>query len=1335
MSPTGTIKFYESGPGSAPSSCPSGLTLLGSAVSVTGNTAYNPTAGFTPSTAGDYWLYASYSGDTNNAAAASPCAPTSSQEITVAKGSQSITATVSSSSTPWSNTVTVGSTGSSGTGLITLSLDSGANGKTSDAVCRLNGTTLSATGSGDCYVYASIAADANYTAATSADQEVVFTAAGQSITATVSSSSTPWSNTVTVGSTGSSGTGLITLSLDSGANGKTSDAVCRLNGTTLSATGSGDCYVYASIAADANYTAATSADQEVVFTAAGQSITATVSSSSTPWSNTVTVGSTGSSGTGLITLSLDSGANGKTSDAVCRLNGTTLSATGSGDCYVYASIAADANYTAATSADQEVVFTAAGQSITATVSSSSTPWSNTVTVGSTGSSGTGLITLSLDSGANGKTSDAVCRLNGTTLSATGSGDCYVYASIAADANYTAATSADQEVVFTAAGQSITATVSSSSTPWSNTVTVGSTGSSGTGLITLSLDSGANGKTSDAVCRLNGTTLSATGSGDCYVYASIAADANYTAATSADQEVVFTAAGQSITATVSSSSTPWSNTVTVGSTGSSGTGLITLSLDSGANGKTSDAVCRLNGTTLSATGSGDCYVYASIAADANYTAATSADQEVVFTAAGQSITATVSSSSTPWSNTVTVGSTGSSGTGLITLSLDSGANGKTSDAVCRLNGTTLSATGSGDCYVYASIAADANYTAATSADQEVVFTAAGQSITATVSSSSTPWSNTVTVGSTGSSGTGLITLSLDSGANGKTSDAVCRLNGTTLSATGSGDCYVYASIAADANYTAATSADQEVVFTAAGQSITATTTSVSFSGSATVGSPETVTATVSPTDNGGTVNFSATLGGSPVSLPASCTGASLSSGKATCTFTPTSAGSYAFTATYAGDSNYATSSGTGSVAIGKAATTTSVSFSGSAPVGSPETVTATVSPTDNGGTVNFSATLGGSPVSLPASCTGASLSSGKATCTFTPTSAGSYAFTATYAGDSNYATSSGTGSVAVAKGSQIITFTSSNPSPVTVGDASYTPTATATSGLAVAFTIDASSTPGACSISGGVVSFTGAGTCIVDANQAGNANYFAAPEKQQTITVTSLGKAGPPRRISGKVQPEIYVAAIGPWTLFFHKTVHLKVHLWGRRGTVTGTAKLLLGKKLLCVLELVKGRGRCTLSSSKIGSRRHYLTLKYSGSSEYQAEIHRVNVYVHPYFAAPEKQQTITVTSLGKAGPPRRISGKVQPEIYVAAIGPWTLFFHKTVHLKVHLWGRRGTVTGTAKLLLGKKLLCVLELVKGRGRCTLSSSKIGSRRHYLTLKYSGSSEYQAEIHRVNVYVHP
>ncbi len=96
-------------------------------------------------------------------------------------------------------------------------------------------------------------------------------------------------------------------------------------------------------------------------------------------------------------------------------------------------------------------------------------------------------------------------------------------------------------------------------------------------------------------------------------------------------------------------------------------------------------------------------------------------------------------------------------------------------------------------------------------------------------------------------------------------------------------------------------------------------------------------------------------------------------------------------------------------------------------------------------------------------------------------------------------------------SQTVTFTSPAPTHAVVSGARYTPTATGgASGSPVIFTIDGTSTAGACSIASGVVSFTGVGTCVVDANQAGNANYTAAPQVQQRIAVgrvTTTGAGG------------------------------------------------------------------------------------------------------------------------------------------------------------------------------------------------------------------------------------
>ncbi len=141
-----------------------------------------------------------------------------------------------------------------------------------------------------------------------------------------------------------------------------------------------------------------------------------------------------------------------------------------------------------------------------------------------------------------------------------------------------------------------------------------------------------------------------------------------------------------------------------------------------------------------------------------------------------------------------------------------------------------------------------------------------------------------------------------------------------------------------------------------------------------------------------------------------------------------------------------------------------------------------------GAVSFAVTTGNTFCSI----TGSTLAgTGVGTCTVT----------ATKAADANYNAATATESVTVGKAAQAISFTSTAPASPTVGGASYTVTATGGgSGNPVTFSIDAASTAGACAIASGVVSFTGAGSCIVDANQVGNGNYNAAPQAQQSLTV-------------------------------------------------------------------------------------------------------------------------------------------------------------------------------------------------------------------------------------------
>ena len=82
--PSGTIAFTVFGPQSLPpSSCASGGITVGTAT-VSGNGAYESSAGFTPPGAGVYWWYASYGGSAGDEPAGSACGVSMAQTLVAA---------------------------------------------------------------------------------------------------------------------------------------------------------------------------------------------------------------------------------------------------------------------------------------------------------------------------------------------------------------------------------------------------------------------------------------------------------------------------------------------------------------------------------------------------------------------------------------------------------------------------------------------------------------------------------------------------------------------------------------------------------------------------------------------------------------------------------------------------------------------------------------------------------------------------------------------------------------------------------------------------------------------------------------------------------------------------------------------------------------------------------------------------------------------------------------------------------------------------------------------------------------------------------------------------
>ena len=142
---TGTITFTVFAQTTAPTTCTTGGTTVGTATVNNGNATYSPTTGYTPTTVGNLWWYASYGSDANNNAATSTCGSPMSKTVV---GLASPTVTASGPATGAAGTaITVGnisstlaaSSGSNASGTITFKVFAQT---TAPTTCTTGGTTV-----------------------------------------------------------------------------------------------------------------------------------------------------------------------------------------------------------------------------------------------------------------------------------------------------------------------------------------------------------------------------------------------------------------------------------------------------------------------------------------------------------------------------------------------------------------------------------------------------------------------------------------------------------------------------------------------------------------------------------------------------------------------------------------------------------------------------------------------------------------------------------------------------------------------------------------------------------------------------------------------------------------------------------------------------------------------------------------------------------------------------------------------------------------------------------------------------------------------------------------
>ncbi len=483
-----------------------------------------------------------------------------------------------------------------------------------------------------------------------------------------------------------------------------------------------------------------------------------------------------------------------------------------------------------------------------------------------------------------------------------------------------------------------------------------------------------------------------------------------------------AVGETATITATISPNPAGGTVSFSDTDNATSSCSAVSVIGGSATCTTSTLTTAGTDTVSATFNGDSYANTS-SNSAPMTIAKGSDTLAVSTAGSVGGTATVTAtvSPNPGGGTVTF----SDPDGYLSCSpvlVVGGSASCTTGTLSAPGSETVSATYNGDSNYSSNGPATATLSVAQDTTSIVVSSnpsspTLGQTFTVTATLSPDPGGGSVTFSDSKSylSGCGIVDVV----------DGTASCTSRTVTATGSDS--VSATYSGDTDYAGSGPTSATLTLSPATPSISVG----SSPSSPTVGEQATITASVSPAGGAptptGTVIFSDSKG-----FISGCTDQPITAGSASCTTsTLTSAESDSITITYSGDANYyavGPNSYGNFLHISAANTSVALSSSPSAPVAlSTATITATVSPITDGGTVSFSDSKG-----YITGCSSVSVTAGVASCLIGTLGAGTDQISASYVGDANYNDSSANPlSLVIAKVATTVT-PAVTPNPVTDG---------------------------------------------------------------------------------------------------------------------------------------------------------------------------------------------------------------------------------------------------------------------------------------------------------------
>ncbi len=385
---------------------PSGVSINSTSGAVTG----------TPTVSGDYTAIVRVTD-------ADGYYTTESLEFSIAKANQTLTFTYSGNKTYGDADFTVQATATSGL-LVAFSTDTPTvctvTGD-STPVGNLTGAVVSVLKAGTCNLTAAQAGNSGWNPATSVTRSFTVATAAQSALTLVASTSVTYGDTVTLGTTGGSGSGTVSYALVGGAG----TAQCTITYGVVSFGSAGTCVVRATKAADDRYSAVNATDKTITVAKATQSVAFTSTVPTTPVAGgtyTLTATSTASLS---VSFSVVAG-----SPAVCTLSAGVVSFVASGRCEVAADQAGNGSYEAATRVTQVISVGQRNQNITFAQPADMDFGDADMPLGISASSNLAVTVVS--------ETTTVCTVTGDIVSIVAVGECTIKASQAGNTTWAAA---------------------------------------------------------------------------------------------------------------------------------------------------------------------------------------------------------------------------------------------------------------------------------------------------------------------------------------------------------------------------------------------------------------------------------------------------------------------------------------------------------------------------------------------------------------------------------------------------------------------------------------------------------------------------------------------------------------------------------------------------------------------------------------------------------------------------------------------------------------------------------------------------------------------------------